>query len=59
MARYKKLKYEDLIVKLDFVPDFKTTEEIANYYDLIGQERAVQSIETGLKLDKSFLQHIC
>lgn len=60
MAKYKKLKYEDLVVKLDFVPDFKTTEEIANYYDLIGQERAVQAFEMGLKLDKPYYNiYVC
>ncbi|SEF77521.1 lon-related putative ATP-dependent protease [Caloramator fervidus] len=51
MTKYKKLKYEDLVIKIDFLPDFKTTEEIANYCDLIGQERAIQAIEMGLKLE--------
>ncbi|KRQ86595.1 Lon protease [Caloramator mitchellensis] len=51
--KYKKLKYEDLNIRLESLPDFRTTQEIINYKEIIGQERAIRAIETGLKLKKS------
>lgn len=51
MKNYIKLTKQDLEFKLDEVPEFDTTERIEGYDMVIGQKRAVKSIELGLNID--------
>ena len=50
MAGYKKLKYEDLMLNFDFIPNFDTTLEIMPYKELIGQDRASYAIQNGITI---------
>lgn len=52
MSNFHKIKGEDLELNFDNVPYFSTTEEISPYNDIIGQKRAIASIDLGLKIDK-------
>ncbi|WML34787.1 Lon-like protease helical domain-containing protein [Clostridium sp. OS1-26] len=51
MKNYIKLTKQDLEFKLDEIPEFDTTERIEGYDMVIGQKRAVESIELGLNID--------
>ena len=52
MPRYMKLSPD--MLKLDFkdLKDFKTTDEVEPFKSIIGQKRAEESIDLGLKMDK-------
>jgi DNA replication protein DnaC len=51
VREYLKLTKNDLQLKFDEMPDFDTTEHVENYDMVIGQKRAIQSIELGLNMD--------
>ncbi len=52
MTSYLKLTASDLKLTFNSLPKFNTTEEITPYKSIIGQERAVDSIDMGLLMDK-------
>ncbi len=51
MKEYIKLSRKDLELKLEEMPEFDTTENVKGYNMVIGQKRAVESIELGLNMD--------
>jgi lon-related putative ATP-dependent protease len=51
MEKYEVSKKE-LEINFEFMPLFDNTQEISEYKDIIGQDRAVEAIELGLKISK-------
>lgn len=54
MTNYKKLKKEDLVLSIMGMPDFKTTADIKPCKNIIGQKKAIESIELGLEMDNKY-----
>lgn len=52
MSNHLELKASELNLNFDLLPQFQTTEEITPYKNIIGQNRAVKSIDIGLLMDK-------
>lgn len=52
MQYKKEIKYKNLLMDFDFLPEFKDTSEITGYKDIIGQGRAIEAIDFGLSIDK-------
>lgn len=52
MEKRVKLSGEDLKLNFEKLPQFETTEGIEAFKSIIGQKRAEESIEIGLKMDK-------
>lgn len=52
MKAYKKLAKKDLELRLEEMPEFDTTKNVECYDMVIGQRRAVESIELGLNMDR-------
>lgn len=52
MLNYKELKVKDLKPSIDTLPDFISTKDIMPFKSIIGQKRAEESIDLGLKMDK-------
>lgn len=51
MKEYIRLTKKDLELQLKEMPEFDTTEDVECYDMVIGQKRAVESIELGLNMD--------
>lgn len=51
MSNYLELKAKNLESTFESLPEFQTTEDVQSYDKVIGQKRAVQSIDLGLKMD--------
>jgi lon-related putative ATP-dependent protease len=51
VSEYKKLTKQDLEMQLMELPQFETTEQVECYDTVIGQKRAVESIELGLHME--------
>lgn len=51
MFNIKSLNAEELRVRFDFFPEFELTSEISPYKEIIGQDRAVSAINTGLGIN--------
>ncbi|GAA0179173.1 ATP-binding protein [Clostridium sediminicola] len=54
MTKYNKLKKEDLMLNIHGMPDFRTTEDISPYTNIIGQKTAIESIDLGLEMDNKY-----
>jgi Predicted ATP-dependent protease len=52
MSNYIKLSGEDLNLHFNNLPDFITTDDIEPFTNVIGQKRAIESIDLGLKMNK-------
>lgn len=52
MSSYLKLNTNDLTVDFNVLPEFNTTSDILPYKNIIGQTRAIKSIDLGLLMDK-------
>ncbi|EET84643.1 peptidase S16, lon-like protein [Clostridium carboxidivorans P7] len=51
MKQYSELTRKDLELQFEEMPDFDTTCDVESYNMVIGQKRAVESIELGLNMD--------
>ncbi|AKA68415.1 Lon protease family protein [Clostridium scatologenes] len=51
MKQYSELTRKDLELQFNEMPDFDTTCDVESYNMVIGQKRAVESIELGLNMD--------
>ncbi|SHH24881.1 Lon protease family protein [Clostridium grantii] len=54
MTTFKELSKEDLMIKVPNMPNFQTTEDIQPYINIIGQKKAVESIDLGLEMDNKY-----
>lgn len=52
MSNYNELNVKDLKPNYDTLPDFISTKDITPFKSIIGQKRAEESIDLGLKMDK-------
>lgn len=61
MRKIKELKSSDLTFKLNASQfNFKTTDDISGYNGIIGQRRALQTVETALEMpQKGFNLYVC
>ena len=61
MKKFKELKSTDLVSKLNGSQfNFKTTDDISAYNGIIGQTRALETVETALQMpQKGFNLFVC
>ena len=61
MKKFKELKSTDLVSKLNGSQfNFKTTDDISTYNGIIGQYRALETVETALQMpQKGFNLFVC
>ena len=61
MRKIKELKSSDLIFKLNASQfNFRTTDDISGYNGIIGQKRALETVETALEMpQKGFNLYVC
>lgn len=61
MRKFKELKSSDLISKVNGSQfNFKTTDDISTYNGIIGQQRALETVETALEMpQKGFNLYVC
>lgn len=52
MDGYIKLTKKDLEFELEEIPEFNTTEDVECYDMVVGQKRAIESIDLGLNIDR-------
>lgn len=50
MKNIKELKYTDLKLSFEDIPEFKTTNEIKTYDGIIGQERALATVRSAMEI---------
>jgi lon-related putative ATP-dependent protease len=54
MTTFKKLSKDDLMINIPNMPDFQNTDDIEPYINIIGQKKAVESIDLGLEMDNKY-----
>ncbi|MDD2376376.1 MAG: AAA family ATPase [Clostridia bacterium] len=60
MKNTKELTIDELKSSIDLKMDFKSTKEIEPFYGIIGQERALKSITSAMKIkNKGFNLYVC
>ena len=61
MRKFKELKSSDLVSKVNGSQfNFKTTDDISTYNGIIGQQRALETVETALEMpQKGFNLYVC